>query len=238
MNKGRILIVDDQEEILESLGAILADEGHEVFRGRDGQDAMHIVQSDSPDMVFLDIWIPGIDGMQTLKAIKRINPDCSVVMMSGHGTIETAVKAIKLGATDYLEKPLNLEDVLHLVHRAVADRSSDQKSHEGNGASPGMFIGTSEKTAGFRRALENAAIERTSVWLSGERGTGKEFVARTIHFLAGKDRTNLIKVLCQELTEANIEEVLLEDETRPIRLLSENWRRRPEGHCFWFGWIV
>ena len=76
---------------------------------------------------FLDIWIPGIDGMQTLKAIKRINPDCSVVMMSGHGTIETAVKAIKFGATDYLEKPLNLEDVLHLVHRAVAERSSDQE---------------------------------------------------------------------------------------------------------------
>ena len=209
MNKGRILIVDDQEEILESLGAILADEGHEVLRARDGQEALHIVQSDSPDMVFLDIWIPGIDGMQTLKAIKRINSECSVVMMSGHGTIETAVKAIKLGATDYLEKPLNLEDVLHLVHRAVADRSSHKKSHEGNGAGPGMFIGTSEKAAALRRALENAAIERASVWLSGERGTGKEFIARTIHFLAGKDRTSLVKVLCQDLTEANIEEVLL-----------------------------
>src|SRR4030042_6234619 len=155
-------------------------------------------------MVFLDIWIPGIDGRQTLKAIKRINPHCSVVMMSGHGTIETAVKAIKLGATDYLEKPLNLEDVLHLVHRAVADRSSEKKSSEGNGATPAIFIGTSEKTAVFRRALENAAIEDASVWLSGERGTGKEFVARTIHFLEGKDRTSLIKVLCQELTEATI----------------------------------
>ncbi len=209
MNKGRILIVDDQEEILESLGAILADEGHEVFRARDGQDALHIVQSDSPDMIFLDIWIPGIDGMQTLKAIKRINPDCSVVMMSGPGTIETAVKAIKLGATDYLEKPLNLEDVLHLVQRAVSDRPLVKKSREGNGAGPGMFIGTSEKAAGLRRALEKAAIERTSVWLSGERGTGKEFIARTIHFLEGKDRTSLVKVLCQDLNESNIEEVLL-----------------------------
>jgi UDP-3-O-[3-hydroxymyristoyl] N-acetylglucosamine deacetylase len=209
MNKGRILIVDDQEEILESLGAILADEGHEVFRARDGQDALHIVQSDAPDMVFLDIWIPGIDGMQTLKAIKRINPVCSVVMMSGHGTIETAVKAIKLGATDYLEKPLNLEDVLHLVHRAVAERSIDHGLHEGNGSGAGILIGTSEKAAMLRRALENAVAERTSVWLSGERGTGKEFIARTIHFLQGKNRISLVKVLCQELTEANIEEVLL-----------------------------
>jgi UDP-3-O-acyl N-acetylglucosamine deacetylase len=209
MNKGRILIVDDQEEILESLGAILADEGHEVFRARDGQDALHIVQSDAPDMVFLDIWIPGIDGMQTLKAIKRINPICSVVMMSGHGTIETAVKAIKLGATDYLEKPLNLEDVLHLVHRAVAERAIDHGLHEGNGSGAGVLIGTSEKAAMLRRSLENAVTERGSVWLSGERGTGKEFIARTIHFLQGKNRASLVKVLCQELTEANIEEVLL-----------------------------
>ena len=129
-------------------------------------------------MVFLDIWIPGIDGMQTLKAIKRINPVCSVVMMSGHGTIETAVKAIKLGATDYLEKPLNLEDVLHLVHRAVAERAIDHGLHEGNGSGAGILIGTSEKASMLRRALENAVTERNSVWLSGERGTGKEFIAR------------------------------------------------------------
>src|SRR5512139_1068063 len=137
MNKGRILIVDDQEEILDSLAAILSDEGHEVLRARDGQTALHIVQSDAPDMVFLDIWIPGIDGMQTLRAIKRISPDCSVVMMSGHGTIETAVKAIKLGATDYLEKPLNLEDVLHLVQKAISGRNAAKRSGEGNGSSRG-----------------------------------------------------------------------------------------------------
>ena len=153
MNKGRILIVDDQEEILDSLGAILADEGHELIKARDGQEALHIVQSDSPDVVFLDIWIPGIDGMQTLKAIKRIDPRCSVIMMSGHGTIETAVKAIKLGATDYLEKPLNLEDVLHLVQKAISGRTAVKRSDEGNGSSRGQLIGASTKAAGLRRAL-------------------------------------------------------------------------------------
>ena len=107
-------------------GAILADEGHSLIKARDGQEALHIVQSDSPDVVFLDIWIPGIDGMQTLKAIKKIDPQCSVIMMSGHGTIETAVKAIKLGATDYLEKPLNLEDVLHLVDKAILAKESEK----------------------------------------------------------------------------------------------------------------
>ena len=89
MDKARILVVDDQQEILESLEGILSDEGHEVIVAQDGQEALHLVQSDAPDVVFLDIWIPGIDGMQTLKAIKRIAPECSVIMMSGHGTIET-----------------------------------------------------------------------------------------------------------------------------------------------------
>ncbi len=181
MKKGRILIVDDQEEILESLGAILVDEGHEVLRAGDGQEALHIVQDDSPDVVFLDIWIPGIDGMQTLKAIKRIDPSCSVVMMSGHGTIETAVKAIKLGATDYLEKPINLEDVLHIVQKSIADRLDGAKTGQANPMSPGRLIGISPQAATLRKALGKAAHERVSLWLTGEKGTGKEFLARIVH---------------------------------------------------------
>ncbi|MGB6063797.1 MAG: UDP-3-O-acyl-N-acetylglucosamine deacetylase [Desulfomonilaceae bacterium] len=209
MNKGRVLIVDDQQEILDSLGAILADEGHELIKARDGQEALHIVQSDSPDVVFLDIWIPGIDGMQTLKAIKRIDPKCSVIMMSGHGTIETAVKAIKLGATDYLEKPLNLEDVLHLVQTAISGRSSMKRSGQGNGSSPSQLIGSSAKAAALRRALENAATESGAVWLTGDKGTGKEFLARTIHYLEGKDRHSLVKVRCPDLCPDNIQDILI-----------------------------
>ncbi len=209
MNKGRVLIVDDQQEILDSLGAILADEGHELIKVRDGQEALHVVQSDSPDVVFLDIWIPGIDGMQTLKAIKRIDPKCSVIMMSGHGTIETAVKAIKLGATDYLEKPLNLEDVLHLVQTAISSRSSAKRSGQGNGSSPSQLIGASSKAAALRRALENAATEGGAVWLTGDKGTGKEFLARTIHYLEGKDRHSLVKVRCPDLGPDNIRDILI-----------------------------
>jgi UDP-3-O-acyl N-acetylglucosamine deacetylase len=208
MNKARVLIVDDQEEILESLAAILADEGYEAIKARDGQEALHVVQSDSPDVVFLDIWIPGIDGMQTLKAIKRIAPDCSVIMMSGHGTIETAVKAIKLGATDYLEKPLNLEDVLHLAHKAVSRSSVSTRSSDDNGIVP-QLIGISAKADGLRRSLELAAKEPGTVWLSGDKGTGKEFLARIIHRLAGKDRNTLVKVQCTDLSESNIAEVML-----------------------------
>lgn len=208
MKKGRILIVDDQEEILESLGAVLMDEGHEVILARDGQDALHSVQSDAPHIVFLDIWIPGIDGMQTLKAIKRIDPKCFVIMMSGHGTIETAVKAIKLGAEDYLEKPLNLEDVLHLVDKAILEREKAAQAQDLVGNYPGPLIGESFAIRSLRRSIEKAGQEKGSVWLVGDKGSGKEFIARVVHFLAGKDRTRLVKVYCNELTENNIDEVL------------------------------
>ncbi|MBI5568955.1 MAG: UDP-3-O-[3-hydroxymyristoyl] N-acetylglucosamine deacetylase [Desulfomonile tiedjei] len=209
MDKARILIVDDQAEILDSLGAILADEGHEVLRAQDGQEALHIVQSDSPDVVFLDIWIPGIDGMQTLRAIKRINPQCSVVMMSGHGTIETAVKAIKLGATDYLEKPINLEDVLHIVQKSIRSREDSARSQEPAHVRPTKLIGISEKAVALRGSLGKAAQEAGSIWLTGPKGTGKEFLARMIHYLERKDRDNLIKVRCTDLDEQGFDQALV-----------------------------
>ena len=209
MNNGRILIVDDQEEIIEALRAILLDEGLEVIAARDGQQALHIVQNESPDIVFLDIWIPGIDGMQTLKAIKKINPGCSVIMMSGHGTIETAVKAIKLGATDYLEKPLNLEDVLHLAQTAVSGREAADRNRTQTSVQARHLIGSSTKASNLRRAVEKAAAESSTVWLAGEKGTGKEFVARMIHHAQGKDRHTLVTVRCPDLTSDNIDEELV-----------------------------
>ncbi len=204
MNKGRILIVDDQKEILESLGAVLADEGHELLTAGDGQEALHIVQSDAPDIVFLDIWIPGIDGMQTLKAIKKIDPDCSVIMMSGHGTIETAVKAIKLGATDYLEKPLNLDDILHLVEKSISERTVKSKQ-EKNYRVAESLLGVSRHAANLRKSLERASADHANVSMIGDQGVGKEFLARILHRLDGKDRAALLKIRCIDLNETNME---------------------------------
>jgi UDP-3-O-acyl N-acetylglucosamine deacetylase len=217
MEKGRILIVDDQEEILSSLGGILSDEGYEVLFARDGQEALHIVQTDSPDMVLLDIWIPGIDGMQTLRAIKRIDPGCSVIMMSGHATIETAVKAIKLGAFDYLEKPVNLEDVLHLVARGISMRVESRTQGGANGGGPGKVIGDSSRAQQLQQRLEEAAADPGSVWLVGDEGSGKEFAARIIHSLEGKDRGSLIKVRCSELDSANFNEIMRGRDDGPNR---------------------
>ena len=118
MNKA-ILVVDDEESICQSLSGILADEGHEVITAASGEEALRVVEEDLPSLVLLDIWLPGIDGIEVLKAIKAAHPQMLVVMMSGHGTIETAVKATKLGAFDFIEKPLSLEKVILVVNHAL-----------------------------------------------------------------------------------------------------------------------
>src|SRR3989338_8011423 len=117
-----ILLVDDEEGILQALSAILRDEGYQVAEAQGGTQAVKSVAKDPPSAILLDIWMPDQDGLETLRQIREIAPDVPVIMMSGHGTIETAIKAIKLGAYDYIEKPLSLDKVLLLVQHAIETR--------------------------------------------------------------------------------------------------------------------
>src|SRR2546423_7063544 len=114
-----ILIVDDEPAIQAALRGVLEDEGYRVTAVGSGADALRVVADESPDLTFLDIWMERLDGLETLAEIKRTRPDAIVVMISGHGTIETAVKATKLGAYDFIEKPLSLEKTLLIVARAL-----------------------------------------------------------------------------------------------------------------------
>ena len=114
-----ILIVDDEESILQSLDGILSDEGFEVISAQSSAEAMEKIEEEIPDLVLLDIWMPGKDGIETLADMKETYPNIQVVMMSGHGTIETAVKATKMGAYDFIEKPLSLEKLLLSVNNAL-----------------------------------------------------------------------------------------------------------------------
>ena len=115
----RILIVDDEPAILNALTGILEDEGYDVLAAKSGQEALKLIKAETPELVFLDIWMPELDGIETLRRALEIAPHLQVVMMSGHGSIESAVRAIKLGAYDYIEKPLSLEKVTLLIRHAL-----------------------------------------------------------------------------------------------------------------------
>ena len=122
MKRAKLLIVDDEEKILQTMKGSLEDEDYEVLTARDGQEAMEKVRTEKPDLVFLDVWLPGMDGMETLKAIKEYDTNTDVVIMTGHGTVNTAVQAIKLGASNFLEKPLSLDSVLSVVNNSLEQK--------------------------------------------------------------------------------------------------------------------
>jgi len=205
-----ILIVDDEESICKSLGDILVDEGYEVQTVQSGEEAIRLLDEDLPGIVLLDIWLPGIDGMEVLKTIKSLHPKLPVVMMSGHGTIETAVKATKLGAFDFIEKPLSLEKIiLTLKHALDLSRLEEEnvllkqkinRDYELTGKSPPII-----------ELMEMISIVApTNAWIliMGENGTGKELVARAIHRQSKRADKPMVEVNCAAIPEELIESEL------------------------------
>ncbi len=109
----KVLIVDDEERVVQSIAGVLEDEGFRVTTARSGEEAIGVFQKEEPDVTLLDIWMPGMDGIEVLRRLKWMSPDCQVIMISGHATISTAMAAVKLGAFDFIEKPLSLDLLLH-----------------------------------------------------------------------------------------------------------------------------
>ena len=209
-----ILIVDDEPSILQSLGGLLGDEGYEVFTASNGYEALKMIEAQSPDLVVLDIWMPGIDGIETLGEIKKQHPFLPVVIITGHGSIETAVTAIKLGAFDMIEKPLSIEKVIVSINNALnfkrlkeENRYLRKKTIERNSIS-----GSSPATEQLRRLIAAAAPKDAWVLISGENGTGKELVARTIHNLSPRADKPLVVVNCGAIPEELIESELFGQE--------------------------
>lgn len=205
-----ILIVDDEESILRSLEGILSDEGFEVINAMSGAEAMEKIQEELPDLVLLDIWMPGKDGIETLADIKASYPSLQVVMMSGHGTIETAVKATKVGAYDFIEKPLSLEKLLLSVNNALEYYRLEQeinllKEKENRKYS---ITGNSETVTKLKEQIRIVAPTNAWVLISGENGTGKELVAHTIHGMSPRNRKPMVEVNCAAIPEDLIESEL------------------------------
>lgn len=205
-----ILIVDDEERILQSLEGILADEGFEVVRANSGPAALQRIEEVLPDLVLLDIWMPEMDGIETLVKIKEIHPQLQVVMMSGHGTIETAVKATRLGAYDFIEKPLSLEKVLLSINNALEyyrleEEISLLKEKERDKY---KISGDSKAIRQLREQIKIVAPTNAWVLISGENGTGKELVAHAIHRLSKRSHKPFVEVNCAAIPEELIESEL------------------------------
>ncbi len=205
-----ILIVDDEPAIQSTLRGVLEDEGYRVSAVGGGADALNLVTEEAPDLVFLDIWMPGKDGLETLAEMKRQRPDVTVVIISGHGTIETAVKATRLGAYDFIEKPLSLEKTLLIVTRALehARLERENASLRQRLEQRWEIIGQSPPIRKLREEIATAAPSNGRVLISGENGSGKELVARAIHALSTRRHRPFIEVNCAAIPEELIESEL------------------------------
>jgi two-component system nitrogen regulation response regulator NtrX len=207
----RILIVDDEPGIRSSLSEILTDEGYFAEAVGSGEACLEILQRKSFQCVLLDIWLPGIDGLQTLESIERIDQTQrpAVVVISGHGKIETAVRATKLGAFDFLEKPLSLEKVVLTVKNALANRrlarQNEELRSEGLGYS---IIGESVPMKALRGQLELMAPTSGRVLIFGESGVGKELVAHALHARSLRAEAPFVEVNCAAIPEELIESEL------------------------------
>ncbi len=205
-----ILVVDDEESICQSLRGILSDEGYEVRTVGSSEDALKAIEEDVPDLVLLDIWLPGMDGLEALKIIKTETPQVPVIMMSGHGTIETAVKATKLGAFDFIEKPISLEKVVLLVNHALALVRLEEENRflKQKVTSAYELIGQSKTILELKEMIRIVAPTNAWILIMGENGTGKELVARSIHYQSKRARRPYIEVNCAAIPEELIESEL------------------------------
>jgi two-component system nitrogen regulation response regulator NtrX len=207
MTKENILIIDDEASIRSSLKGILEDEGFLVKTLESGELGLELLKSQNVDLVLLDIWLPKMSGIEVLKKIKAMEENPPVVMISGHGTIETAVTATKLGAHDFLEKPLSLEKVILTVRNALRQKKLEEENLLLRERQRGRYylIGESASIRKLRKEIELAAFSGGPVLIYGENGTGKELVARLIHQKSQRREKRFVEVSCSAVPDELME---------------------------------
>jgi len=209
----RILIADDEEAARRGLGQILTEDGYEVFLASDGEEALRQVAQESPDILLTDLRMPGMDGHELLNRVRQGYPDMTVVIMTAHGTIRSAVQALQEGAEDYLTKPIDVEELEHLLDRirkkkallaetrVLRERLDDKYRFEN-------IIGRSAEMLEVFRLVEKVAPTQASILIGGESGTGKELIAQAIHQRSPRRDAPFVKVSCASLPETLLESEL------------------------------
>ncbi len=202
-----ILIIDDEPEIRAVLKDVLMDEHYQVFLAGDGMEGLSIIGQESIDLVILDVWLPNMGGIDVLKAIKEKNPDIEVIIISGHANINLAVQAVKIGAFDFLEKPLSLEKIITVVGNAIRLESLKKENRDLRETLQveDDIVGTSAELMKIRELIRQSAESDARILITGENGTGKELIAREIHRRSKRVNGPFIALNCAAIPETLIE---------------------------------
>jgi len=205
--KSHILIVDDEAGIRESLSSILTDEGYIAESAESAERALERTAHGGLDVILLDVWLPGMDGLEALSRIQTMPHPPAVIMISGHATIDTAVRATKLGAFDFIEKPLSLEKIIVLVRNAVQQRRLEEENQTLRSELGHRYqvIGDSIPMKALRQQIAVTAPTNGRVLIYGESGTGKELVARSLHAASLRNKGPFVEVNCAAIPEELIE---------------------------------
>ena len=208
--KASVLVVDDEAGVRAALTAVLKDDGYDVDNAPSGEACLEATSRRAYDAILLDVWLPGMDGLDTLAALRQRRVDAEVIVISGHGNVESAVRAIKMGAFDFVEKPLSLDKTMLVVRNALRQRNLEAENRALRATADRrlVMVGESHSMRELREQIAMAAPTNGRVLIYGENATGKELVARSVHALSRRRSGPFVEVNCAAIPEELIESEL------------------------------